>query len=171
MPNIPGIKKVKKKKVTLFKNSPPVIVKERKWCERVMAKRAKYNHGEDVCIHCRSGKKAKVEARRKIKDKMSNVPSVPILYLESRWNSVQEYDLIHREGLSHQLGALFDSERDCDLNISVMADNLTLNTVCAHSLILSLNPDLRRYQPDFSSLTVQTTSNCSQHAHTFVRYE
>uniref|UniRef100_A0A3Q3XER5 SRCR domain-containing protein n=1 Tax=Mola mola TaxID=94237 RepID=A0A3Q3XER5_MOLML len=88
-----------------------------------------------------------------------------------RCKSVREYDLPHKESFSHQLGELFDSGRDCDLNITVMVDNHTLNTICAHSPILSLNSDLRSSQPDFSSLVIQTTSDCSQHARKFVRYK
>ncbi|KAK5870134.1 hypothetical protein PBY51_024794 [Eleginops maclovinus] len=77
----------------------------------------------------------------------------------------REYDFDHNTSLSHQLGELFDSGRDCDMNIRVVVHNNTSETICAHSLILSLNS-----QPDFSNLTIDTTSNCSEHANTFVRY-
>nr|XP_046248715.1 galectin-3-binding protein A-like isoform X2 [Scatophagus argus] len=81
-----------------------------------------------------------------------------------------EYDLDHNSSLSHQLGELFDSQRDCDLNITVVVDNNTIETICVHKVILTLNPDLRTSQPDFSSLSIDVTSECSQHANNFLRY-
>ncbi|XP_075944755.1 galectin-3-binding protein B-like [Anarhichas minor] len=82
----------------------------------------------------------------------------------------QEYDLDHDAGLSHQLGELFDSGRHCDLNITVVEHNNTFETICAHSLILSMYSLLKTSQPDFSSLSIEAASNCSQHANNFVRY-
>ncbi|XP_034079336.1 galectin-3-binding protein B-like [Gymnodraco acuticeps] len=80
-------------------------------------------------------------------------------------NLSPEYDLDHSTSLSHQLGQLFDSRRDCDVNIPVLVHNNTSETICAHSLILSLNS-----QQDFRHLSIDTTSNCSEHAKTFIRY-
>ncbi|XP_035508717.1 galectin-3-binding protein B-like [Morone saxatilis] len=81
-----------------------------------------------------------------------------------------EYDLDHNASLSHQLGELFDSGHDCDLNIAVVVDNDTIETICAHRVILSLNPNLKSSQPDFSSLSIDVSSDCSQYANNFVRY-
>ncbi|KAG8003627.1 Galectin-3-binding protein B [Nibea albiflora] len=81
-----------------------------------------------------------------------------------------EYDLNHDAGLTHELGELFDSRRDCDLNIAVVVDNDTTETICAHRVILSLNSNLETSQPDFSRLRIDVTSDCSQHANNFVRY-
>lgn len=85
-------------------------------------------------------------------------------------NLSHEYDLEHNASLSHQLGELFDSGRDCDLNISVVVDGNTSDTICAHQLILALNQNLRTSQPDFLSPSIDISSDCSQHANTFVRY-
>ena len=79
-----------------------------------------------------------------------------------------EYDLNHNTNLSQQLGELFDSGRDCDLNITVMVNN-TVETICAHSVILSLNSFLNTSQPDFTNLSIDATSDCGQHANNFVR--
>ncbi|XP_043984626.1 galectin-3-binding protein B-like [Gambusia affinis] len=81
-----------------------------------------------------------------------------------------EYTLDHNATLPEQLGELFDSEHDCDLNIPVVVDNSTVETVCAHSVILFLNPNLKASQPDFQRLRINVTSDCSQYARTFVRY-
>ncbi|KAL7397816.1 hypothetical protein ABVT39_028322 [Epinephelus coioides] len=81
-----------------------------------------------------------------------------------------EYDVDHNTSLSHQLGKLFDSGDDCDLNITVVAGNNILETICAHRVILSLNSFLKTSQPDLSSLSINTTRDCSQYANSFVRY-
>lgn len=81
-----------------------------------------------------------------------------------------KFDLDHNASLSHQLGELFDSGRDCDLNIKVVVDTNTIETICAHKIILSLNSNLQTSQPDFSSLSINVSSHCSQHANNFVRY-
>ncbi|XP_054459105.1 galectin-3-binding protein A-like [Anoplopoma fimbria] len=102
------------------------------------------NHGEDAGVTC-----------------ISEPEQLP------RKNISQRYELDHKRSLSTQLGELFDSGRGCDLNITVVEQNYTLETICAHSIILSF---LKRSQPDFSSLRIEATSNCSQHANNFVRY-
>lgn len=63
---------------------------------------------------------------------------MPILCPESTKRDTIEYSLYHIASLSHQLGELFDSGRDCDLNIAVVVDNNTIETLCAHKVILSL---------------------------------
>ncbi|XP_071401549.1 scavenger receptor cysteine-rich domain-containing protein DMBT1-like [Centroberyx affinis] len=80
------------------------------------------------------------------------------------------YALDHNTSLLHQLGELFDSNRDCDLDIAVVVDNSTVETICAHSLILSLDPFLRTSQANLSELSIEVTPNCSQHVTGFVRY-
>ncbi|XP_030288661.1 galectin-3-binding protein A-like isoform X3 [Sparus aurata] len=101
------------------------------------------NHNEDVGVKCKK---------------------------ESTKRDTIEYSLYHIASLSHQLGELFDSGRDCDLNIAVVVDNNTIETLCAHKVILSLDSNLKTLQPDFSSLSIDVTSVCSQHANDFVRY-
>ncbi|XP_049911218.1 galectin-3-binding protein A-like [Epinephelus moara] len=81
-----------------------------------------------------------------------------------------EYDVDHNTSLSHQLGELFDSGHDCDLNIAVVAQNNILETICSHRVILSLKSFLKTSQPDLSSLSINTTHDCGQHANSFVRY-
>ncbi|XP_010728501.3 galectin-3-binding protein B [Larimichthys crocea] len=81
-----------------------------------------------------------------------------------------KYDLDHNASLTLQLGELFDSGYDCDLNIAVVVDKNTIETICAHRVILILNPNLKTSQPDFSRLSIDVTSDCSQHAKDFVRY-
>lgn len=81
-----------------------------------------------------------------------------------------DYDLDHNASLSRQLGELFDSGRGCDLNISVVVDDTNVETICTHGVILSLmNTNLQTSQPDFSRLSIDVTSDCREHANTFVR--
>ncbi|XP_070765535.1 galectin-3-binding protein A-like [Enoplosus armatus] len=81
-----------------------------------------------------------------------------------------EYYLDHNANLSRQLGELFDSGRDCDFNIAVVVDNNIVETICAHRVILSLNSNLQTSQSDIRSLSIDVTSDCSQHTNNFVRY-
>ncbi|KAF3691018.1 Galectin-3-binding protein B Lectin galactoside-binding soluble 3-binding protein B Precursor [Channa argus] len=81
-----------------------------------------------------------------------------------------EYDLDYNTSLSHQLGELFDSGHDCDLNIAVLVDNNTVETICAHKVILSLSSNLKTSQPDLNQLSIDVTFDCSQHANNFIRY-
>ncbi|XP_047442330.1 galectin-3-binding protein A-like isoform X2 [Mugil cephalus] len=85
-------------------------------------------------------------------------------------NADVEYALDHNASLSHQLGELFDSGRDCDLTISVVVDNNTVETICAHRVILSLNSNLQTSQPDINSLRLDVTYECREHANTVIRY-
>ncbi|XP_026201714.1 galectin-3-binding protein B-like isoform X2 [Anabas testudineus] len=104
-------------------------------------------HGEDAGVRCENGPEPNNRDLR------------------------QEYDLDHNASISDQLGELFDSGHDCDLNIAVVEDNSnTVETICAHSLILSLDSNLKTSQPNFSRLSIDVTPGCSQHATTFVRY-
>uniref|UniRef100_A0A3Q2ZJW7 SRCR domain-containing protein n=1 Tax=Kryptolebias marmoratus TaxID=37003 RepID=A0A3Q2ZJW7_KRYMA len=82
-----------------------------------------------------------------------------------------EYVLDHNASLSDQLGELFDSGHDCDLDIQVREDSSTVETICAHRIILSLNPDLKASRPDFHSLSIDVTPDCTQHASTFIRWD
>ncbi|XP_062280245.1 galectin-3-binding protein A-like [Scomber scombrus] len=104
------------------------------------------NHGEDVGVRCEKGP-----------EPINTDPG-------------NEFSLDLNTNLSHQLGELFDSGWDCDLNITVVVDNNTVKTICAHRIILSLNSFLKTSQPDFSSLSIDVDFNCSQHANDFVRY-
>ncbi|XP_039983919.1 galectin-3-binding protein A-like isoform X4 [Xiphias gladius] len=88
----------------------------------------------------------------------------------TRESVFSEYDVDHNTSLSHQLGELFDSGGDCDINITVVVDNKTTETICAHRVILFLNSDLKTSQPDSNSLSIYVTSDCTQHANTFVRW-
>uniref|UniRef100_A0A3B4GCC8 Galectin-3-binding protein B-like n=1 Tax=Pundamilia nyererei TaxID=303518 RepID=A0A3B4GCC8_9CICH len=81
-----------------------------------------------------------------------------------------EYTLDHNASLSQQLGELFDSRQDCDVDIAVAVDNNIVETICAHRVILSLNSNLKALHPDLSSLLINVSSDCSQHADIFVRY-
>ncbi|XP_049444326.1 galectin-3-binding protein A-like isoform X2 [Epinephelus fuscoguttatus] len=81
-----------------------------------------------------------------------------------------EYDVDHKTSLSQQLGELFDSGHDCDLNITVVAQNNSLETICAHRVILSLNSFFKTSQTDLSSLSINTTHDCNIYAKSFVRY-
>uniref|UniRef100_UPI0037E89B71 galectin-3-binding protein B-like n=1 Tax=Semicossyphus pulcher TaxID=241346 RepID=UPI0037E89B71 len=85
-------------------------------------------------------------------------------------NLIQEYDLDLKGSFSNQLGELFDNGRDCDLNIAVVVNNNTIETVRAHKVILYLHPNLKTSQPDFRNLSIDVTSDCSQYASNFVRY-
>uniref|UniRef100_A0A667WG47 SRCR domain-containing protein n=1 Tax=Myripristis murdjan TaxID=586833 RepID=A0A667WG47_9TELE len=82
----------------------------------------------------------------------------------------QNYPLDHNPSILFQLGQLFDSGHDCDMDIDVVVDNNTVETICAHRLILSLDSFLKTSQEDFSRLSINVTSNCSQHVTSFVRY-
>lgn len=77
----------------------------------------------------------------------------------------------HNASLSQQLGELFDSRQDCDVDIAVAVDNNIVETICAHRVILSLNSNLKALHPDLSSLLINVSSDCSQHADIFVRYK
>ncbi|XP_042271859.1 galectin-3-binding protein B-like isoform X2 [Thunnus maccoyii] len=81
----------------------------------------------------------------------------------------QRYCLNQNTSLSYQLGELFNSGRDCDLDIAVVVDNNTVETICAHKLILSLNSFFEVTQAE-STLSINVTADCSQYATMFVRY-
>ena len=82
------------------------------------------------------------------------------------------YEVEHGAELSELLGLLFDSGRDCDFNITVKEDNTTLETICAHKLILTLDPEasfLNVSLIDISNLSIEVSSSCRQYVTTFVR--
>ncbi|KAM6963047.1 galectin-3-binding protein B-like [Aplochiton taeniatus] len=88
-------------------------------------------------------------------------------------NNSREYVLDHNTGLSKHLGALFESGRDCDLNITVLVDNGIVETICTHRIILSLDPEasfLNASQEHISSLSINVSPNCRPHVKQFIRY-
>ncbi|XP_068175735.1 galectin-3-binding protein A-like isoform X2 [Antennarius striatus] len=89
---------------------------------------------------------------------------------ENIQNPTRKYNLDHNQNLSHQLGKLFDSGGNCDLNITVNVDNITTEKICAHRVILALNSNLRLSQPDLNSLSINVSSDCIKHANNFIRY-
>uniref|UniRef100_A0A3Q4MJH7 Galectin-3-binding protein B-like n=1 Tax=Neolamprologus brichardi TaxID=32507 RepID=A0A3Q4MJH7_NEOBR len=103
-------------------------------------------HGEDAGVRCEKG--AEPQSR----------------------DLNHEYTLDHNASLFQQLGELFDSRQDCDVDIAVAVDNNIVETICAHRVILSLNSNLKALHPDLSSLLINVSSDCSQHADIFVRY-
>ncbi|KAM4628746.1 galectin-3-binding protein B-like [Polymixia lowei] len=91
----------------------------------------------------------------------------------STQNITREYTVNHSTRLSEHLGELFDKGRDCDLDIAVVVDNDTVETICAHKLILSLDPEasfLIGLQANLSNLSIDASPNCRQHVTSFVRY-
>uniref|UniRef100_A0A3Q2CCJ9 Galectin-3-binding protein A-like n=1 Tax=Cyprinodon variegatus TaxID=28743 RepID=A0A3Q2CCJ9_CYPVA len=103
-------------------------------------------HSEDAGVRCETGKASNSK------------------------DPTPEYTVDHNATLTAELGELFDSGHDCDLNIPVMVDNSTVETVCVHRVILSLNANLKESQPDFHRLSISVSSECSQYARTFLRY-
>jgi len=71
--------------------------------------------------------------------------------------------------LSDLLGELFDSGRDCDLNLSVVVESVTVATICAHKLILSLEVGSRLRGPPLANLSIEVSSDCQPHVSHFVR--
>ncbi|KAM9762362.1 galectin-3-binding protein A-like [Menidia menidia] len=82
----------------------------------------------------------------------------------------REFAVDHNNSLPEQLGQLYDSGRGCDLDVVVTVENQTVETLCAHRVVLYLNPGLTALWPDSSSLSIQVSSDCAQHAGAFVRY-
>lgn len=75
--------------------------------------------------------------------------------------------MTHSTILSELLGELFDSGRDCDLDIAVVVDNNTVETICSHKLILSLEPEASFL--NVSSLSINVSSGCRRYVTNFVR--
>ena len=96
-----------------------------------------------------------------------------IIYSDADVQNVSRaYEVEHSTEISERLGALFDSGRDCDFNITVKEDNTTLETICAHKLILTLDPEasfLNVSLIDISNLSIEVSSSCRQYVTTFVR--
>ncbi|XP_056133451.1 galectin-3-binding protein B-like isoform X2 [Lampris incognitus] len=84
--------------------------------------------------------------------------------------TIQKYDVNYETGLSKQLGMLFDSGRDCDLDINVVVDNGTVETICAHKLILTLDPDVSLPNISQTNLSINVRSDCHKYVSSFVRY-
>ena len=76
-----------------------------------------------------------------------------------------ELFLEHSTMISGFLGQLFDSGRDCDLILSVVVENNTVETICAHKLILSLAPGWMTQ----ANLSIEVSSKCQPHVAYFVR--
>ncbi|XP_030228276.1 galectin-3-binding protein A-like isoform X4 [Gadus morhua] len=72
----------------------------------------------------------------------------------------------HSTTISGFLGELFESGRDCDLILSVVVENSTVETICAHKLILSLVPSWSSE----ANLSIEVSSKCQPHVAYFVRY-
>ncbi|CAL8345600.1 unnamed protein product [Gadus morhua 'NCC'] len=72
----------------------------------------------------------------------------------------------HSTTISGFLGELFESGRDCDLILSVVVENSTVETICAHKLILSLVPSWSSE----ANLSIEVSSKCQPHVAHFVRY-
>ncbi|KAM3876172.1 galectin-3-binding protein B-like [Diretmus argenteus] len=87
----------------------------------------------------------------------------------STQNISRQYTVDQSTGLSEHLGELFDSGRDCDFDIAVVMDNNTVETVCAHRLILSLYP-ASFLKISHANLSIDARFNCRQHVTSFVRY-
>ncbi|XP_035254290.1 galectin-3-binding protein A-like [Anguilla anguilla] len=84
------------------------------------------------------------------------------------------FPLDHSLSLSGELGALFDSKRDCDLTVVVLSpeEEVGENTSCVHSLVLSLSTE-----PSFSlqalqagNLTINVSQDCRSYVSQFLRY-
>lgn len=74
------------------------------------------------------------------------------------------------EELSFALGQLFDSQRDCDLFIQVVGQELVLD-LCAHTLILTTNPEAQAlWEEPGSNITMNVDSECLPVVRDFVRY-
>jgi hypothetical protein len=71
----------------------------------------------------------------------------------------------HSTTISGFLGELFESGRDCDLILSVVVENSTVETICAHKLILSLVPSWSSE----ANLSIEVSSKCQPHVAYFVR--
>ncbi|KAG7261630.1 hypothetical protein CRUP_038352 [Coryphaenoides rupestris] len=84
-------------------------------------------------------------------------------------NISREYSVRHSVRMLDLLGELFDSGRDCDLNLPVVVENVTVATICAHKLILSLKVGSLR-GPLQADLSIEVSSDCQSHVSHFVRY-
>ena len=71
----------------------------------------------------------------------------------------------HGKTLSEHLGELFDSGRDCDLNITVEFQE----DICVHKLILTLDPEDSVLNGSLTDLEIEEIENCTQYVTSFVR--
>ncbi|KAG7460201.1 hypothetical protein MATL_G00218830 [Megalops atlanticus] len=92
----------------------------------------------------------------------------------SAGNDDRLFPVDHSLGLSEDLGALFDSGRGCDLTIAVRSPegDPDEETVCAHRLVLSLNPDASFFNHTQGSknLMVEVGRDCRPYVTPFLRY-
>ncbi|XP_045155663.1 galectin-3-binding protein [Echinops telfairi] len=73
--------------------------------------------------------------------------------------------------LSEALGGVFDSQQGCDLFISVQASGAEALSLCAHTLILSSNPEAQTLLKDpSSSIIIEVDTECLPVVSDFVRY-
>ncbi|XP_061079261.1 uncharacterized protein LOC133114081 [Conger conger] len=84
------------------------------------------------------------------------------------------FPLDHSLGLSGELGALFDSKRDCDLTIVVQSpeEGLGEDTTCIHRLVLSLSAESPIFREALQSgnLTINVSQDCRSYVSEFLRY-
>ncbi|XP_036409107.1 galectin-3-binding protein A-like [Megalops cyprinoides] len=89
-------------------------------------------------------------------------------------NDNRLFPVDHSLGLSEDLGALFDSGRGCDLTIIVRSPegDPDKEIVCAHRLVLSLNPDASFFNHTQGSknLTMEVSQDCRPYVTPFLRY-
>ncbi|XP_008574379.1 PREDICTED: galectin-3-binding protein isoform X2 [Galeopterus variegatus] len=73
--------------------------------------------------------------------------------------------------LSAALGQIFDSQQGCDLSISVQVQGEEERHLCAHTLILSANPEAQAlWQEPGSNVTMHVDTECAPVARDFIRY-
>ncbi|CAL8253346.1 unnamed protein product [Merluccius merluccius] len=84
-------------------------------------------------------------------------------------NISREYSVKHTARMLEHLVELFNSGRDCDLILPVVVENNTVETICAHKLIISLEPKLS-FLSNQANLSIEVSSKCQPYAVHFVRY-
>ncbi|KAM9210449.1 galectin-3-binding protein isoform 1-T2 [Dugong dugon] len=73
--------------------------------------------------------------------------------------------------LSTALSGVFDSQQSCDLSIQVWARGEEALSICAHTLILSTNPEARDLlRESGSSITMEVDAECVPVVRDFIRY-
>ncbi|XP_036196865.1 galectin-3-binding protein isoform X2 [Myotis myotis] len=69
------------------------------------------------------------------------------------------------------LAQIFDSQRGCDLTVAVKADGAEPLSLCAHSLILTSNPEAQAlWSEPGSTVTMEVDAECLPVATDFIRY-
>ncbi|XP_004860896.1 galectin-3-binding protein [Heterocephalus glaber] len=73
--------------------------------------------------------------------------------------------------LSTALGLIFDSQRGCDLSIQVVGQGQEVLGFCAHTVILTANPEAQAlWEEPGSSMVMRVDSECMFVARDFLRY-